>query len=270
MSVRELIDPKTSLWAWLAFDLWFYRTQRGLSLAQVALIVNVTRGTVSNWEAGRFRPSDTCMKRLDEAWNTGGHFERLHLFACAGHDPDWFRQYVQYEMAAEVIKVFHGKHVPLFAQTEAYTEAVLNAAGRGNEVEAETKARMKRQEILERENPPYLWMLIDEEVLECVVGGREVMREQTAHLLSLAQRPRVCLRVVPRDAGWHPGHDGPFQVLKVRGREIAYAGAQIGGRLIEAGDEADILAVRFDEIGALALTKAASRELIERIMRTYT
>lgn len=56
----------------------------------------------------------------------------------------------------------------------------------------------------------------------------------------------------------------------MRGREIAYAGAQIGGRLIEAGDEADILAVRFDEIGALALTKAASRELIERIMRTYT
>ncbi|MFF5263132.1 helix-turn-helix domain-containing protein [Actinomadura viridis] len=54
MSVRESIDPKSSLWAWLAFDLWFYRTQRGLSLAQVALIVKTTRGTVSNWEAGRF------------------------------------------------------------------------------------------------------------------------------------------------------------------------------------------------------------------------
>ncbi|MEU8125552.1 helix-turn-helix transcriptional regulator, partial [Spirillospora sp. NPDC049024] len=89
MSVRESIDPKSSLWAWLAFDLWFHRTQRGLSLAQMALVVKATRGTVSNWEAGRFRPSDACMKRLDEAWNTGGHFERLHMFACAGHDPDW-------------------------------------------------------------------------------------------------------------------------------------------------------------------------------------
>lgn len=75
MSVRETIDPKSSLGAWLAFDLWFYRTQRGLSPAQTAMIVNVTRGTVSNWEAGRLRPAEKCLKRLDESWNTGGHFE---------------------------------------------------------------------------------------------------------------------------------------------------------------------------------------------------
>jgi hypothetical protein len=48
MSVRESIDPTSSLWAWLAFDLWFYRTQRGRSLAQTGMIVHVTRATVSN------------------------------------------------------------------------------------------------------------------------------------------------------------------------------------------------------------------------------
>lgn len=42
MSVRESIDPASSLWAWLAFDLWFHRTQRGLSLAQTAMVVHVT------------------------------------------------------------------------------------------------------------------------------------------------------------------------------------------------------------------------------------
>lgn len=269
MSVRESIDPKSSLWAWLAFDLWFYRTQRGLSLAQVAMIVKSTRGTVSNWEAGRFRPSDTCMKRLDEAWNTGGHFERLHMFACAGHDPDWFRQYVQYEMASEIIKVFHGKNFPLLVQTEAYAQGVLRAAGHVHEAEATTKARMKRQEILTRDDPPYLWILIDQEVLDCPVAGREVMRGQLARLLEVAELPNVCVRVILRESGWHPGHDGPFQVLRIRGREVAYAGAQIGGRLIEAGDQADILAIRFDQIGAMALSRAASRDLIEQTMRTY-
>jgi transcriptional regulator with XRE-family HTH domain len=269
MSVRESIDPKSSMWAWLAFDLWFHRTQRGLSLAQTALIVKAARGTVSNWEAGRLRPSDTHMKRLDEAWNTGGHFERLHMYACSGHDPDWFKQYVQYEMAAEVIKVFHGKTIPLLAQTEAYAQAVLRAAGHGPEAEGTTRARMKRQEILHREVPPYLWILIDQEVLESQVGGREVMYEQTRHLLEIIELPRVSVRVVARSVGWHPGHDGPFQVLKVRGREVAYAGAQRGGRLIEAGDEADILTVRFDQIGALALSRDASRELIEQTMGTY-
>jgi hypothetical protein len=269
MSVRESIDPKSSLWAWLAFDLWFYRTQRGLSLAQTALIVKVTRATVSNWEAGRFRPSDTCMKRLDEAWNTGGHFERLHTFACAGHDPDWFRQYVQYEMDAEIIKTFHGKNIPLLVQTEAYAQGVLRAAGHVREAEETTKARMKRQEILTRANPPYLWVLIDQEVLECPVAGREVMREQLAHLLEVAELPHVCVRVVLRETGWHPGHDGPFQVLRIRGREVAYAGAQIGGRLIEAGDQADVMAVRFDQIGAMVLSRVASKELIEQLMRMY-
>ncbi|NKZ03851.1 helix-turn-helix domain-containing protein [Actinomadura latina] len=269
MSVRESIDPKSSLWAWMAFDLWFYRSRRGLSLAQVAMIVNATRGTVSNWEAGRFRPSDTCMKRLDQAWDTGGHFERLHMFACAGHDPDWFRQYVQYEMDAEIIKMFHGKNVPLLVQTEAYAQGVLRAAGHMHEAEATTKARMKRQEILTRDDPPYLWILIDQEVLDCPVAGSEVMRGQLARLLEVAELPHVCVRVVLRESGWHPGHDGPFQVLRIRGREVAYAGAQIGGRLIEAGDQADTLTIRFDQIGANALSRAASKDLIERTMRTY-
>ncbi|MFG2002877.1 hypothetical protein ACGFNU_27315 [Spirillospora sp. NPDC048911] len=84
MSVRESIDPKSSLWAWLAFDLWFYRSQRGFSLAQAAMIVKVAQGTGSSWEAGRLRPGDGHMKRLDQAWDTGGHFERLLWYARTG------------------------------------------------------------------------------------------------------------------------------------------------------------------------------------------
>ncbi|MFG1855148.1 helix-turn-helix domain-containing protein, partial [Actinomadura geliboluensis] len=89
MSVRETIDPDSSLWAWLAFDLWFHRTRRGLSLAQTAQIVRVARGTVSNWEAGRLRPGEQYMVLLDKAWDTGGHFQRLRHYAITGHDPDW-------------------------------------------------------------------------------------------------------------------------------------------------------------------------------------
>ncbi|MFV2174723.1 helix-turn-helix transcriptional regulator [Actinomadura sp. LOL_016] len=213
MTVRETIDPNSSLWAWLAYDLWFHRTQRGLSLARTALVVRVARGTVSNWEAGRHRPNDDHMALLDRAWNTGGHFQRLMYYARTGHDPDWFRQYVQYEAAAEVIKVYNGKNVPLLVQTEAYAQAILKTDG---------SAR------------PYVWILIDQEVLECPVGSKEVMAGQLRHLLGAEDDARLSVRVILRSAGHHPGHDGPFQILKVNGREVAYAGAQIGGRLIEA------------------------------------
>lgn len=269
MSVRETIDPDSSLWAWLAFDLWLHRTRQGLSLAQTARVMYVTRGTVSNWEAARGRPSDRHLRLLDEAWNTGGHFQRLYRYATQGHDPDWFRQYVQYEEAAEVIKVFHGKTVPLLAQTEAYANAVLHAAGHVEIAEEVTKARMQRQRVHGRKPPPRLWILIDQDVLERPVGSAPVMYKQCEHLLDLSEKPHVSVQVVRRSAGWHPGDDGPFQVLKVQGKVIAYAGAQIGGRLIEAGDEAEILAVRFEEIGALAESLDASRELIIRMMGMY-
>lgn len=269
MTVRETIDPNSSLWAWLAFDLWFYRTQRGLSLAQVARIVHATRGTVSNWEAGRFHSGDDHMRLLDEAWNTGGHFQRLMYYARTGHDPDWFKQFIQYEASADIIRVYHGKTVPLLAQTEDYALAVLRAAGRMDEVEAETKARMKRQEILHRKVPPYLWILLDQEVLEIRLGDNAVIRDQLAHLLRMGESPRTTIRIVARSAEWHQGHDGPLQVYSIRSRELAYAGAQIGGRMIEAGDEVSTAAIRFEQIGALALSRDASRELIEQTMRTY-
>ncbi|WP_075901591.1 helix-turn-helix domain-containing protein [Actinomadura sp. CNU-125] len=269
MSVRETIDPNSSLWAWLAFDLWFYRTRRGLSLAQTAQIVHVARGTVSNWEAGRLRPSEQCMAILDEAWDTGGHFRRLLYYARTGHDPDWFKQFIQYEKSADIIKVYHGKSIPLLAQTEEYAQALLQAAGRTHEVAMETKVRMGRQGVLEGKEPPYLWILLDQVVLESPIGGKSVMRDQLAHLLKMGESPRTMVRVVATEVGWHPGHDGPFQIFKIKSRELAYAGAQIGGRLIEAGDEVGTLALWFDQIGAIALSRDASRELIEQTMRSY-
>ncbi|MER6815700.1 helix-turn-helix transcriptional regulator [Spirillospora sp. NPDC000708] len=269
MRVRETIDPKASMWAWLAFDLWFQRTKRGLSLAQVGLIVNAARGTVSNWEAGRLKPKEDHMKRLDEAWDTGGHFARLLWYAQTGHNPDWFKQYVQYEESAEVFKIFNGKNLPVLVQTEAYAQAILWMAGRIREAEVESKARMKRQSVLSAPEPPYVWIVIDQEVLECPVGGKEVMRDQMRRLLDIGDDPRLSVRVVPRAAGPHPGHDGPFQLLKIAGREIAYAGAQLGGRLIEAGAETASLGIKFDQIGALALSRDDSQVLIEETMRAY-
>ncbi len=151
------------------------------------------------------------------------------------------KQYIQYEEAADVLKMYHGKTVPALAQTQTYAEALLKAAGRSAEAEAESRARMKRQKVLRREIPPYLWILIDQEVLENVVGGPAVMAEQLRYLISLAEADRVCVRIVPRVSGWHPGHDGHFQVMTINGRGVSYAVAQVAGRLIEAGDESSLL-----------------------------
>lgn len=270
MSIRETIDPNSSLWAWLAFDLWFHRTRRGLSLAQMGPVVRAARGTVSNWEAGRLRPQDDHMKRLDEAWNTGGHFQRLLYYARSGHDPDWFKQYMQYESGADVIKVYHGQSLPVPVQTYEYARSLLLAGAGAENIEGAMEIRLKRQEILSKARPPRVWILADETVLDHRVGGVDVMRDQFRRLLELGELPYITIRIVPLSAGAHPGFDGPFQILTVGSRDIAYAGAQIGGRLIEAGDEVRTLGVRFDEIGAEALSRSASRSLIEQKLKDLT
>ncbi|RFU41385.1 XRE family transcriptional regulator [Actinomadura logoneensis] len=273
MSVRETIDPKSSMWGWLAFDLWFWRTQRELSLAQVGLIAKVTRGSVCNWEAGRARPTEEHMQRLDAAWCTGGHFERLLHYAKTGHDPDWFKQYLQYEAAAKVIKLYHGKIVPTLLQTEDYIRGVL-AGRKATAIEDSINSRNERQKLLTAPHRPHLWVLLDQEVLECPVGSPKVMIEQLDYLLEVSADPLTSVRIVPRSAGFHPGHDGPFQILKLGSgrlgtREVAYVGAQLGGRLIEGGEETEVLGIRCDQIGDLAMSKADSRSLILETKRGY-
>ena len=68
--------------------------------------------------------------------------------------------------------------VPGLLQTAEYARAVL--ATRPNTSQDKigdlVAARLARQDVLARENPPLLWVLIDEGVLYREVGTAEVMR----------------------------------------------------------------------------------------------
>lgn len=82
------------------------------------------------------------------------------------------------------------------------------------EIENRVTARIARQALLDREDPPKLWAIIDEAAARRLVGGREVMRVQLEKLNEAAARPSVTLQVIPFDAGPHPGMDGAFVVLE--------------------------------------------------------
>ena len=74
-----------------------------------------------------------------------------------------------------------------------------------DEVESRVAARLKRQEILTREHPPAVWVILDEWVLLRPVGGQPVMLEQVNCLIEAAQRPSVVLQIIPASAGAHTG-----------------------------------------------------------------
>lgn len=259
------IDPDDSLWSWLAFDLRFYREGRGLTQAEVGKILDVTKQQVHNLESGIRKPNKMQARSLDAAWGTGGHFARLRKFAEEGHDPDWFRTFVLYEARACVIKAHTTSIVHGLLQTPDYARALL-VAGHIGDVEAALAARMARQEVLERQQPPEMWALINESALEQPVGGPGVLRRQLAHLLDVSCSPNVILRVVPRRVGAHMGLDGSFTLISTRSERVAYLEAFGGGRLAQESAEVADFALRFDRIGADALSRTDSRMLIEKIM----
>ncbi|HEU5026817.1 MAG TPA: helix-turn-helix transcriptional regulator [Spirillospora sp.] len=266
MAAADEIDPTSSLHAWIAYDLRVYRKKHGMTGTQVGEIIGYVRSFVSNLEAGRVQLEMKQARLLDEAWETGGHFQRLVTFARKGHDPNWFLQHGQYEAASNVVRIYQGQIIPPPLQTEDYMRALL-AESDAEDLGQAVRSRMARQDaILSRPSPPYVWVLMDEDAVTSEIGGREVMCAQLRHLLELGKLPYVSVRLILKSAGAHLGLDGPFRLITVRNRQVAYVGARRGGRLIEDAAEVQELAVDYERIGFKALSEDASRARIAELV----
>ncbi|MEU5878140.1 helix-turn-helix transcriptional regulator [Spirillospora sp. NPDC047279] len=260
-------DPNTSLWAWLAHDLRFYREKHGLSQEALGEIINRTPASVSNCEAGRRHINDDEAKILDDLWQTGGHFQRLLLFARRSHNPDWFREHVSYEGRAKGIRTFQGLWVPGILQTQDYATASFRAAGVPN-VEDLVEERLLRQEIMRRKAPPLLDILLDQAVLLRHVGGPAVMAAQLRHLAEASELPNVLVRVIPFSEGAHMGQDGGFKILTGDFGEVSYVEAPHGGRLMSDTSEVRSSTERWARIGAKALPEGPSKALLLSTMES--
>lgn len=265
MRTNPVVDPDAGLWNWLAYDLRFYRQKYGMSQSAMSEVIKTSSPNLSNLEAGRRRLKDEQAEALDERFRTGGHFKRLLRYARLGHDPNWFKQYVGIESRASGLKVYEPIAVPGILQTPEYAGALFKAGGATN-VEELIEARMSRQEVLRRPDPPLLWVVVTQNVIDWPVGGASVMRKQLARLLEAAEQPNIGLRVIPRSAGAHAGFDGSLYILSGEDGDIAYIEATGGGRLVPSLTEVRAYEARFERIGQSALPMQSSLEMIRDAM----
>jgi hypothetical protein len=265
MAPHPEIDPDSSLWSWLAYDLSFYREKHGMSLARMGRIIRRSPTNLSNCEAGRRRITDREAKLLDTYFETGGHFQRLIRFAQRGHDPDWLKQFTDLERAATVIKTFEVLAIPGLLQIPEYALALVET-GDSPDPGGVVERRMARKAILDASPPPLLWALITESALEWPVGGAAVMRKQLAHLLKASERSNIGVRVIPKVTGAHPGFDGSFSIISGDSGDVAYTESPGGGRLVPSTPEVRKYAVRYDRLGEVALPAHPSRVMIEKAM----
>jgi uncharacterized protein DUF5753/helix-turn-helix protein len=119
------------------------------------------------------------------------------------------------EAAAQAMYKYEPTVIPGLLQTEEYAHALLTGLSHGSEkVERMVRARLERQELLDRDPHPELHVIIGEAAVSRPVGGRGVMRNQLELLKYLSRRPEVYLQVLPLSVGAHPSMGVAFTVLQ--------------------------------------------------------
>ena len=90
-------------------------------------------------------------------------------------------------------------HSPTGVRTAGSTRAGRHPNVTGEKVAERVAARLARQSVLARTDPPLLWVLLDENVLHRHVGGATITEDQMAHLAAMGRRPNISVQVIPRE-----------------------------------------------------------------------
>jgi hypothetical protein len=170
--------------------------------------------------------------------------------------PGWMRDWIPEERRADVLRWVELLLIPGLLQTEDYARALLH----GNE--SAVRARMERQEVLAREEPPTLHFVIDEAVLFYQVGDSGVMHAQLDHMVNLISPPRLTIQVV-RSAK-NPCPMGTFVLASMDGPEVAYVETAIRGIVTSGRDDIASLLATWEAIRTFALPQQESIEFIKK------
>jgi hypothetical protein len=264
-NIREL-DPSASPLDYFGSELRRLREAAGLKQGELGDIIFCTGSLIGQVETAHKVPTRDFAERIDAALLTGGAFSRLIGLVLRSQLPTWFQAYAEMEARATYISTYQCQLVHGLLQTEAYARAVLGV-DHTDRLDEMVAARTERQRILRREQPPVLYAVLDEAVLHRQIGGREVMREQLAHLLGLLGKPWTQLQVLPFSAGEHAGMMGSFNLLRFGDDpDIHYSESYDCGHMTANPQVIRERSVGYARLQAEALSPRESAALIARLM----
>ena len=172
------------------------------------------------------------------------------------------------ESEASSIGNFQLAMVPGLLQTEDYARALIGGGPMEldtQEVERRVEVRLTRQEVLDRDDRPQLWVIMDEAAIRRTVGGPAVMRGQLESLARAAEQIRTTIQVVPYAAGAHPGQAGPFVILgfpEPSEPEVVIMETVGGNLYVDKPEEVRLYTTAFDHLRAVALSPDDTRAML--------
>lgn len=189
--------------------------------------------------------------------------------------PSWFTAYVSLEAGARTLRTYEPQYVTGLLQTPDYAHAVLRGGlpnGTEDELARRVELRLRRQSLLEREDAPTLWVVMEEAVLHRVVGGPHVMRQQLERLLDVSELAHISLDIVPFTAGAHVGACAPFTYFRFEEPElpdIVYS--ELLSASVYLDQRADVVSHLEAHTRMSLLTSSEdSRALLNRMRKEYS
>lgn len=189
--------------------------------------------------------------------------------------PSWFTAYISLETSAKILRTYEPQYVTGLLQTPDYAHAVLRGGmpnGSDEELARRVELRLRRQSLLEREDAPTLWVVMEEAVLHRVVDGPHVMREQLERLLDVSDLAHVSLDIVPFTAGAHVGACAPFTYFRFEEPElpdIVYS--ELLSASVYLDQRADVVShLEAHSRMALLTSSEDSKALLNRMRKEYS
>jgi transcriptional regulator with XRE-family HTH domain len=246
------------------------RELAGLSREELAAKIRFSPSVIASIETLHRAPSVEQGQRLDAAFKLKGFFETSAKKIRGQSYPEPFRDYAEEEARADALYICEHSLIPGPLQTRDYARAVFETRPNTSaaEIERLVAARLARQEILSREDPPspMVWVLMDEQALYRPVGGPEVMYAQLMHVAEVSLLPNVSVGVVPYTAGGHSGLLGACTIAERQGHpSILNLEDLADGRVSEDPVIVSRVSLRFKSLQMEAHSPRVSRDKIMRV-----
>jgi transcriptional regulator with XRE-family HTH domain len=259
------------------------RTEQGLTVEQVAEHLLCSPSKVSRMETGHRTATPRDVRDLCALYGVSDPAERDRMMQLARESrlQGWWQSYdLQYStyvgLEAEAISIhcFQSAVIPGLLQTPDYARAGHDVAiprFPDAQIDHAIEAKLTRQRILTKENPPDFAAVVDESALRRVTGSSLIMAEQLDKLLQSTELPNVTLQVLPFDAGTHPALESNFNIVELPGptADVVFVEGLSGSTYLERDVDLDLYRKVMARLQSLALSSADTIELVKEVLRSY-
>ncbi|MEV7216236.1 helix-turn-helix transcriptional regulator [Kitasatospora cineracea] len=268
---ERVLHPDRSARDLFGYQLRKLRKQRGLSLTTLADELRRGKTAIADVEtADRPIPLE-LPDELDRFFETDGLFAQLFNLSLRENFPDWSRRFVDLQRLACEIREYAAATFPGLWQDDDYGLALIrlgNPRADAEEIARKWASRKARQELLTREDPPLMWVVLDEAVIRRYVGGPAAMRKQIQHVLDLTAHENSIVQVLPFSAGGHGALGGSVTLLDFTDSpRMAYLEGPDAGQLVDYAPKVRSLSLNYNLLQVKALSPEDSRAWLHRAQK---